>query len=110
MGKYLDFSEIRSLQIEPTSKCNLLCPQCERVVNGGVNPFLPLTELTPEDYDRIFTEDLTAQLKSVIFNGSYGDPAASQYLNYAINTLLQKKVKGHHPVHQWKFKNPCLVE
>ena len=93
MKKYLDFSEIRSLQIEPTSKCNLLCPQCERVSNGRVNPLLPLTELTPKDYDRLFTDELTAQLESIWFNGSYGDPVASRYLNYIIDKLSQKQIR-----------------
>ena len=91
VGTYLKFSEVRSLQIEPTSKCNLLCPQCERTFNGKINPILPLTELTPEDYDSIFTDNLTSQLKNVIFNGSYGDPVASKYLNYAIDKLLKKQ-------------------
>ena len=89
---YLNFSDVRSLQVEPTSRCNLLCPQCERVANGKINPLLPLTELTPEDYDKIFTNDMTPQLENVIFNGSYGDPVASRHLNYAINKLLSKKM------------------
>ena len=92
MKKYLELSEVRALQIEPTSKCNLLCPQCQRVVDGKVNPILPLTELTPEDYDRIFADDLMLQLENVIFNGSYGDPVASRHLNYAIDKLLEKEV------------------
>ena len=94
MEKYLDFSELKSLQIEPTSKCNLLCPQCGRVVNGKINPLLPLAELAPEDYDRIFTDDLISQLEHVIFNGNYGDPVASQYLDYAIDKLLREKAEA----------------
>ena len=92
MQEYLKLSEVRALQIEPTSKCNLLCPQCERVDNGKVNPLLPLTELTAEDYDNIFTDELTSQLEYVIFNGSYGDPVASRNLDYVIDKLLQKKL------------------
>ena len=92
MGKYLDISEIKSLQIEPTSKCNLLCPQCAHTFNGKVNPLLPLTELTPQDYDSIFTDKLTSQLNHVIFNGNYGDPITSNHLNYAIDKLSQKKI------------------
>ena len=93
MKEYLKLSEIKSLQIEPTSKCNLLCPQCERVDNGKVNPLLPLTELTPEDYDNIFSDKLTSQLEHVIFNGSYGDPVAAKNLDYIIDKLLQKKMR-----------------
>lgn len=94
MEEYLKFSELRALQLEPTSKCNLLCPQCERVYNGKVNPLLPLTELTPSDYDKIFTVELASQLKYIIFNGSYGDPMASRYLDYAIKSLFEKQMKG----------------
>ena len=92
MGKYLAFSEIRFLQMEPTSKCNLLCPQCARVDNGKINPLLPLTELIPEDYDRIFTNELSDQLEHIWFNGSYGDPVASRHLNYVIDKLSCKKI------------------
>lgn len=91
-GQYLKFEEIKALQVEPTSKCNLLCPQCGRVDKGKINPFLPLTELTPEDYDKIFTDGLVSQLEYVIFNGSYGDPMASRYLNYAVDKLFQKQM------------------
>ncbi len=90
MKKYMEFSEIKGLQIEPTSQCNLLCPQCMRVDNGKVNPLLPLTELTPDDYDNIFTNQLMSQLEYVFFNGSYGDPMAAKNLDYVINRLLNK--------------------
>lgn len=93
MGEYLKFSELRALQLEPTSKCNLLCPQCERVYNGKLNPLLPLTELTPSDYNKIFTDELTGQLEYVVFNGSYGDPMASRHLDYAIESLFKKQMK-----------------
>ena len=93
MNQYLSYSEVESLQIDPTSKCNLLCPQCARVYQGKVNPFLPLTELTPEDYDKIFTKDFIPQLKTVIFNGNYGDPVATRYIDYVIDKLLQQKMR-----------------
>ncbi len=88
MGQYLRFSEIKSLQIEPASKCNLLCPQCARVHRGRVNPIMPLAELQPEDYNKIFSADLAAQLKTIAFNGNYGDPIASRHLDYAIGKCL----------------------
>ena len=78
--------------MEPTSKCNLLCPQCSRVYKGGVNPVLPLTELSPEDYESIFADGLASQLKLIVFNGSYGDPAAAKNLDYAIEKCLQNNI------------------
>jgi len=74
---YLTQSDITSVHMEHTSKCNLLCPQCARVVNGKVNPDLPLTELTLKDYQHIFTEDFAPQIKNVYWCGSYGDSIAS---------------------------------
>ena len=92
MLKYLDISEIKILQIEVTSLCNLVCPQCARIYEGKLNPLLPLSELTPEDYDKIFHKENMPQLREVIFNGNFGDPVASKYLNYAIEILIKKKI------------------
>ena len=92
MKKYLKLSEIKNLQIEPTSRCNLICPQCARTHNGKVNPSLPLTELNPNDYDNIFIDQLVSQLDHVAFNGSYGDPLASKNLDYVIDKLLKKNI------------------
>lgn len=78
--------------MEPTSKCNLACPQCARIDKGKLNPLLPLTELEPDDYDRIFIDDLISQLQQVIFNGSYGEPVASKHLDYAIDKLLTNPI------------------
>ena len=93
MKKYLDISEVTSLQIEPTSKCNLLCPQCARVYQGQVNPLLRLAELEPEDYESIFAEDLGKQLKLVSFNGNYGDPIASKHIDYGIDKCLDLQIQ-----------------
>lgn len=92
MKEYIKLSDIKSLQIEPTSRCNLLCPQCARTHKGKVNPSLPLTELNPEDYKNIFTDQITSQLDYVAFNGSYGDPLASKKFDYVINKLLEKNI------------------
>ena len=74
---YLTYDDITTVHIEHTSKCNLLCPQCARVVDGKVNPNLVLSELTLKDYKRIFTEDFASQIKKVYWCGSYGDSIAS---------------------------------
>ena len=47
--KYLDISEVRKIQIDHNSTCNLRCPQCARTVDGGTNPDLPLEELQVSD-------------------------------------------------------------
>ena len=90
--KYLDVSEIKKFQIDITSKCNLMCPQCHRVDLGKLNPRLPLIELSPEDYDIIFSQDCP-QLEEVVLNGNYGDPMASKYIDYLIDQTLNKNIR-----------------
>jgi len=74
---YLTHNEIKKVHIEHTSKCNLLCPQCARVVDGKVNPNLVLDELTLKDYKRIFTSNFANQIDRVYWCGNYGDSIAS---------------------------------
>jgi len=89
----LDISEIKTLQIEATSLCNLACPQCARIFRGKLNPLLPLSELTREDYDNLFQGKCIFQLEKVIFNGNNGDPVASKYINYAIDKCIEGDIR-----------------
>lgn len=75
--KYLDISEIESIQIDHTSRCNLLCPQCARVYKGNINPEMPIGELTLDDYKKIFVPELIKNVKVVTQCGNYGDVVAS---------------------------------
>ena len=74
---YLTYNEIKKVHIEHTSKCNLLCPQCARVVDGKVNPNMPLDELKLADYKKIFTSNFANQIDRVYWCGNYGDSIAS---------------------------------
>jgi sulfatase maturation enzyme AslB (radical SAM superfamily) len=74
---YLTYNEIKRVHIEHTSKCNLLCPQCARVVDGTVNPNLVLNELKLADYKKIFTSNFANQIDRVYWCGNYGDSIAS---------------------------------
>ncbi|MCZ0932309.1 MAG: hypothetical protein OXJ52_04045 [Oligoflexia bacterium] len=92
MKKYLDISEVKAFQIDITSKCNLMCPQCSRVENGKLNPALPLTELSPEDYDIIFAQNCPS-LEEIVLNGNYGDPIASKYIDHLIEKAENKNIR-----------------
>lgn len=67
--------QIDYIQVDHTSRCNLLCSQCSRVHNGAVNPILPQQELEVEDYKRIFVE--LPKVQEVFFCGNYGDASVS---------------------------------
>ena len=75
--KYIELDQIESVQIDHTSRCNLLCPQCARVYNGSTNPEMPIGELTLDDYKKIFIEPLIKNVKLITQCGNYGDVIAS---------------------------------
>ena len=80
--KYLNLNDIKSINIEHTSRCNLLCPQCARVVDGKLNSELYMKSMTVDDYKRILPPDFCKQLEHIFFCGNYGDVCAdSQFLD-----------------------------
>ncbi len=89
-SNFLASSEIEIIQIDPTSKCNLRCPQCARIYNGKVIPNLDLTELRIDDYDRIYSKRFAKQIKHSFLNGNFGDPAAATNLFAATELILQR--------------------
>lgn len=91
---YLEASQIRHVQMDFTSKCNLLCPSCARVDGGSVNPRLPIQELTwSPGVDRFFSPEFCAQLDYVLFSGNFGDAAAANGLPSFLERLLARGVR-----------------
>ena len=73
------FSEIQTIHLEITAKCNASCPMCGRNISGGkVNPQLPLTELRLSDVQAIIPPSLVRQLKRLYMCGNFGDPAVAK--------------------------------
>ena len=72
------YADITTVHLEITAKCNASCPMCGRNKFGGPeNEFLPLTELSLGDMQRIMPEDFVRQLKRLYMCGNYGDPIAA---------------------------------
>jgi MoaA/NifB/PqqE/SkfB family radical SAM enzyme len=72
------YNDINTVHLELTSKCNASCPQCARNKFGGPdNEFLPQTELSLADVQRIMPEDFVRQLNKLYMCGNYGDPIAA---------------------------------
>ena len=70
----LKLSEIRSVHIELTTKCNARCPMCMRNYRGvDYNSGYPDTELTLENIQHILTPDILKTIDRVNFNGNLGD-------------------------------------
>jgi len=70
----LKLSEIRSVHIELTTKCNARCPMCMRNYRGlDYNSGYPDTELTLENIQHILTPEILKTINHVNFNGNLGD-------------------------------------
>lgn len=93
MSAYLPYDLIRTVHIEPTSKCNLLCPQCSRVHNGAVTPGMPLSDLSWQTLEPSFDREFCAKLEHVYFCGNHGDPLASSELLTIIENLRSRGVR-----------------
>lgn len=72
-------SEIKRLQIDHTSRCNLGCPQCARMWDNGksINPAMPITDLTIDDYKILLEPFRENKLDSIYHCGNFGDVIAS---------------------------------
>lgn len=70
---FLRMNDIKTIQLDHTSRCNLACPQCARTSDQGL---YPINDLTVKTYEKIFAPFQT--FKPEIFHcGNYGDVIAS---------------------------------
>ena len=51
--RYLNCDEIKYLQVDHNSTCNLRCPQCARTHEGQTHPDLPQVELQVDTYKKL---------------------------------------------------------
>jgi len=73
--KYLTPEQVKYLQLDHNSTCNLRCPQCARTHNGETHPELPLTELSVDDYKQFIP--FLPNLDTVMWCGNYGEVIVS---------------------------------
>ena len=72
------YDDITTVHLEITSKCNASCPQCGRNKFGGPdNEFVPQTELSLGDLQRVMPDAFVRQLRRLYICGNYGDPIAA---------------------------------
>jgi MoaA/NifB/PqqE/SkfB family radical SAM enzyme len=71
---------ITGIHAEFTDKCNSGCPMCPRYINNGaeLNPNLPKTEVSLEQFMSWFDEKFVSKLKRLYACGNYGDPIAAR--------------------------------
>ena len=69
-------SDIKTVHIELTDKCQAQCPMCPRNYNGGATrPFIRNGDMSIDQFKEWFPRDFLAQLNNFYSCGNYGDPA-----------------------------------
>jgi len=69
-------SDIKTVHIELTDKCQAQCPMCARNYHGGKpRPFIRNGDMSFEQFKQWFPREFLAQLDNFYSCGNYGDPA-----------------------------------
>jgi MoaA/NifB/PqqE/SkfB family radical SAM enzyme len=95
-----NFSELKRIHVELTSLCQASCPMCARNYHGGLpNKNLPIDEISYEQFQQIFTEEVLNQIEHIYFCGNYGDPIMSNHLidivKYCVRTNARLSLGIH---------------
>jgi MoaA/NifB/PqqE/SkfB family radical SAM enzyme len=68
-------TDIRTVHLEVTSRCQASCPMCARNIQGGIeNPFITIDEITLEQFKEWFPDGIIKQLDRLYMCGNLGDP------------------------------------
>jgi len=70
----IDYSSIRSVHLEISTRCNASCPLCPRNLAGyDTDLGYPLHDMRLDEAQKIFTPDFLKQLNKILINGNFGD-------------------------------------
>jgi MoaA/NifB/PqqE/SkfB family radical SAM enzyme len=74
-----NYSDIKVIHLEVTSKCQASCPMCARNLQGGIqNPFLITDEIKLKDFIEWFPKKFLKQLTRLYMCGNFGDPIIAE--------------------------------
>ena len=70
----IKYSQIKSVHLEISSRCNAICPSCPRNFHGvDVIDNYPVCDLRLDQIKKIFPVEFLRQIKNILINGNYGD-------------------------------------
>jgi MoaA/NifB/PqqE/SkfB family radical SAM enzyme len=71
----IQYENIRSVHLEISTRCNASCPECPRNFRGFNNIIdtYPLTDMSLDQFQKIFPRDFISQLNEFYINGNHGD-------------------------------------
>ena len=76
----IEYKNIRSIHLEISTRCNASCPDCPRNFRGVNNVIdtYPLTDMSLEQFQKIFPAEFLHQLHEFYINGNHGDFVTAQ--------------------------------
>ena len=89
------YKNIKGLHLELTTKCNAMCPMCNRNYKGKIRKELNLVELSLSDIQKILPKEFLEQLNLISLCGVYGEPICNKDLKdilkyiYSCNNKIQ---------------------
>lgn len=104
------FSELKSIHLEITTRCQASCPMCNRNYRGGMsNPNLVLADWSVADFQKVLPSKVLEQLEGLYFCGNLGDPIVNndliQMCDIAAtanpNIILRIHTNGGARNHEW---------
>lgn len=91
------YSDLTSLHLEITNRCQAACPMCSRNYHGGVdNPYIKSNDWNILDFKTIVVPVLD-QIKTINFCGNFGDPLLNNDLQLMTGLLTNSAI--HVDVH-----------
>jgi len=87
------FTDLQSVHIEITNRCQAQCPMCSRNFHGGIsNSLLQEADWTLQDFKRIFTCEVKQQIKKITFCGNFGDPLINVDLTHMLDWVQHANI------------------
>ena len=75
------FTDLKSVHIEISNRCQAQCPMCSRNHHGGIeNPLLREADWTVNDFIQVFDQEVKRQIEKITFCGNFGDPLLNFHL------------------------------
>lgn len=87
----MDYSDIKWLHVEPTSRCNAWCPSCSRNCNGyGLADGVIEADLSLDQYEEILS--MFPNVETIQLCGNFGDPIIHKDLIKMVEISLAHNV------------------
>jgi MoaA/NifB/PqqE/SkfB family radical SAM enzyme len=96
----LNYSDIRTVHLEISTRCNAACPFCPRNASGtDADLDYPVHDLSLSEIKQMFTVPFVKQLKGIHFGGNFGDFVTARDGLEIVKYFITTNPKLHISIH-----------